>query len=270
MNQNAQSQNRGCLMIFVVLFTLWVLSRIFAAGDDDTAGREQDAPPGTQDTVAAQVAAVADSALAADAAADGEGMQVTSGGLRYTLTEAGVRVDTVGPVTGNEQPAMVTRGDSYIAIDGVRYQFREDGSIVPLDSPRVAAARPRADTADAVETVDPRAADLLSADEALWKPLKEWSGNGTRTTEKFRVGTREWRVVYSIAQATRPQSFLRVQVKNDDDRHVTSMTREGAGTDTSYVHDGPGVFFVEVNAVASRWSVRVEEKHVPAERVARP
>ncbi len=57
---------------------------------------------------------------------------------------------------------------------------------------------------------------------------------------------------------------------DDGGDRLAYAAREGEGSDTLYVARAPGVFHLDVSAASMRWTVRVEEMRLPAERIARP
>ena len=152
---------------------------------------------------------------------------------------------------------IVTGEGSYIEVNGQRITFGEDGTV-------------HIDTVDADGNVRRRpAGGFVPAAEALWKPVGRWAGTGRKSTESFRVGSNEWRIVYGGTPRREP-SWQRVSVLDSIGQQFTSARRDGAGTDTSYVHRGPGVFSLDIDGYNSRWTVAVEEKALPAERITPP
>ena len=199
-------------------------------------------------------------------------------GVRYTMGPDGIRVDTLRAGAGRGGSSIVTRGNSYIAINGVRYQFREDGSIVRIEEPARAEADDPDDSDDehAVAAADPPppppppgpADSYRAAEEALWRTVREWRGRGSRTTESFRVRGREWRLVFAAEPVGRGGGSHAVYVFNRAGRRVADASRPGRGTDTSYVHGGPGIYYLDIDGSDVRWSVAVQEKAPAAERIA--
>jgi hypothetical protein len=103
--------------------------------------------------------------------------------------------------------------------------------------------------------------------EAQWAPVGTWGGGEVnKDTESFRVRG-PWRIVFGgDSLGSSPRQDIRVMT--DSGRSVTDVRREGRGTDTSYVHAGPGTYYLEITGTDSRWTVTVEEQRPPAERSA--
>jgi hypothetical protein len=201
---------------------------------------------------------------------------VVMDGVRYTMGPNGIRVDTLHEGAGRGGSRIVTRGGSYVSINGVRYQFREDGSVVRIEETAEAADPDEsADDDRAVAAADPPAppppgpADSYrAADEALWRTVREWRGRGSRTTESFQIRAREWRLVFGAEPVGRGGGSHAVYVFNRAGRRVADASRPGRGTDTSYVHGGPGIYYLDIDGNDVRWSVAVQEKAPAAERIA--
>jgi hypothetical protein len=140
-----------------------------------------------------------------------------------------------------------------IVLDSMRFTLTGTGvTVEPVRDE--AAARGDAPTAG------------LSAEQAVWKPVKTWSDDGFRNTERFRVGTPEWRVIVEGAP-TRDEWMLRASVYGAGGRRLAYEGGDNVRGDTIYLSGGPGVFWIAMNAGSVRWTVRAEEKHLPAERV---
>ncbi|HEX2204095.1 MAG TPA: hypothetical protein VHG91_12380, partial [Longimicrobium sp.] len=116
---------------------------------------------------------------------------------------------------------------------------------------------------------------FIPASEALWAPLGRWSGSGAKATEQFRVASDEWRLVLRSRSETDAQARVEVTVLQKTRQQmggfVTYAIFRGDGTDTSYVHQPPGTYFLRVTSENARWTLTAEEKRVPAEALpARP
>lgn len=109
------------------------------------------------------------------------------------------------------------------------------------------------------------AAAAFRPEDAQWAPVGSWGGGEVnKDTEAFRVRG-PWRIVFGgDSLGSSPRQDIRVMT--DSGRSVTDVRREGRGTDTSYVHAGPGTYYLEITGTDSRWTVTVEEQRPPAER----
>ena len=112
------------------------------------------------------------------------------------------------------------------------------------------------------------AGPFLPASEAAWTRLAGWAGSGDEETERFRVGSDEWRLVVKMQKINEGGiGWILVRVMDPQRTEVARMTMMDSGTDTSYVHLRPGVYYLVVGTNSVRWSVWAEEGRLPAERV---
>ncbi len=77
-------------------------------------------------------------------------------------------------------PARVGKMEDEVIADGVRWRV-EDGRLVG--------------EREEGEAATPERPGPLSAGDAVWTTVREWSGTGFHTTESFAVRTPIWRVV---------------------------------------------------------------------------
>ncbi|HEX5725767.1 MAG TPA: hypothetical protein VFX98_09905 [Longimicrobiaceae bacterium] len=255
-------------VIFVIIVAVVMFPSLRRCSNDSD--EEAISPPPAADTFAVDtpvavdspaVAAAADSALPGPAETiigTGEGSFITVNGQRVRITGQHVEIDSSGPpVSGGLRMGP----GAEIRVGSHRLRVGSDGRL------RVDTLSAEAPVRRGTAGEDDEA--FLPAEEAVWRPVRQWSGTGDRVTESFRVASREWRIVYggTASGSTARQS---VRVLQPSGRQVASVRRDGAGTDTSYVHRGPGVFYLEIRSLASRWNVSVQEKTVPAERITPP
>jgi hypothetical protein len=149
-----------------------------------------------------------------------------------------------------------------VTMNGKRIVFGPDG----IDVDSLPAEAVGGETPD-LATNDP--AEFVPAAEAAWKPVERWSREGDYTTPPFRVRSAEWRVV-ATGRSAPPIRWRTVNVKDQFGQRVTMMRPEAPGSDTTYVHRGPGTFQIEISRFEGPWTLRVEEKMLPAERAAQP
>lgn len=109
-------------------------------------------------------------------------------------------------------------------------------------------------------------AGFIPAEEAAWREVKRWRGDGGRTTEKVRVRGGEFRVIYTANRMDNEYASLFVRVVNAEGRGVANASLRSARTDTTYVHEPTGLYYLEISGSASVWTVSVEERALQAER----
>lgn len=104
----------------------------------------------------------------------------------------------------------------------------------------------------------------VPADQAFWREVRRWSGNGSLTTQKIRIPSDEWRMIVAVTGVEGASPFINVAAVRDG-MYLGSVSRGGVGTDTTYVH-GRGTFHVEVVAAYVRWTLVVQApSRLPAE-----
>ena len=100
------------------------------------------------------------------------------------------------------------------------------------------------------------------AKQAEPKLIKEWTGNGIKTTEPFTIISRPW----VISWANNPELFdgqsmgiLQIMVystENPDFPVTIAVNSMEKGSDTSYVYE-TGTFYLTINAANTQWAVQV-------------
>ena len=111
--------------------------------------------------------------------------------------------------------------------------------------------------------------DGLPAEQGTWREVGRWRGDGSKNTQSFAIRSREWRIAYSATQTEGSRVvFLSVSVSKAGDRsRVTRASTRRAGADTTYVHEGPGRYYLEIASGGAEWEVSVHDLQLPAERV---
>jgi hypothetical protein len=97
---------------------------------------------------------------------------------------------------------------------------------------------------------------------AAWTVVKEWTGTGSKVTETFEVTSKEWRVNWSSKSTGDGLGSIGVLVFTADKKLIASATGRVGLKDTTYVHEGPGRYYVEVTAADVDWTVTVEDDKV--------
>lgn len=96
--------------------------------------------------------------------------------------------------------------------------------------------------------------------EPTWQEVKTWSGNGIKSTETFSIASKEWRIGWNATNEN-VAGILQIYVYKADGNLVTlASNQQGEGSDVSYVREGPGEFYLEINAANLDWVVTVEDK----------
>jgi hypothetical protein len=95
-----------------------------------------------------------------------------------------------------------------------------------------------------------------------WHTVRSWAGEGIRETESFHVASREWRVTWKSSGEPFPGAgILQIYVHRADGTLVTlAANKQGPGSDTSYVRDAPGQFYLSINSANTKWHVLVEDQ----------
>jgi hypothetical protein len=94
---------------------------------------------------------------------------------------------------------------------------------------------------------------------AAWTVVKEWTGTGSKVMESFDVVAKEWRVNWSATSERDGLGSISVLVFTSDKKLVASATGHVGQPDVTYVHEGPGRYYVEVRAMDASWKVTVED-----------
>ncbi len=117
---------------------------------------------------------------------------------------------------------------------------------------------------DQTTTEQPQAPN--SKPEPTWQPVKEWSGNGMKSTETFRIASREWRINWET-QNENIAGILGIYVYKADGSSQSNqmpvaipVNTQGIGKDTAYVHEGPGEFYLQISSANVDWHIIVEDQ----------
>ena len=94
---------------------------------------------------------------------------------------------------------------------------------------------------------------------AAWTLVKEWTGTGSKVTETFDVTSKEWRVNWSSNSQNSGLGSIGVLVYTADRKLIASATGRVGAPDTTYVHEGPGRYYLEVRSADVNWTVTVQD-----------
>ena len=94
---------------------------------------------------------------------------------------------------------------------------------------------------------------------AAWGVVKEWTGTGSKVMETFDITGKEWRVNWTSKPSGKDYGSFGVLVYTADKKLIGSATARVGAADTTYVHEGPGRYYVQVTAANVDWTLTVED-----------
>lgn len=108
-------------------------------------------------------------------------------------------------------------------------------------------------------TVQPAARSRQGAPSG-WRVVGSWNGSGQVQTRSFSVPSREWRIQWRASPTSDYGSVFQVYVYRADGQLVTVAANAAnrGGSQTSYVHDDYGRYYLMVNAANVNWSVQAQ------------
>jgi len=115
---------------------------------------------------------------------------------------------------------------------------------------------PLPSSTDSTEPVESTTPDLIL--------IKDWKGNGIKTTEPFTIHRQPWNIVWvNTPEIMDGESMGILQIMiyrtNEPDVPVSIAANvQQAGMDTSFIYD-TGDFFLVINAANTQWEVTVFE-----------
>lgn len=100
----------------------------------------------------------------------------------------------------------------------------------------------------------------LSAAEEEWKEIKTFSGSSDKTTEPFEVSSNRWRINWEADAGEMGIFGFFVYPEGETVSYVESVSHDGGGSDTTYIYEGSGSYYLKVLAAnLSSWAISVEE-----------
>lgn len=99
--------------------------------------------------------------------------------------------------------------------------------------------------------------------EPTWTEVASWSGSGIKNTETFQVSSREWRINWETSNENIAGIFqVLVYDANGSNQMPVSIpvNAQGVGSDTTYIREGPGAFYLEINSANVDWKITVEDQ----------
>ena len=95
-----------------------------------------------------------------------------------------------------------------------------------------------------------------------WKTIATLAGSGDKDTEDFNVPTNYWRIVYTISQEySGGYTYFRAYIHRSGEAgdSVASVELGKSGTETSYIREGPGDFWIKVvSGNVDSWTIEVQ------------
>ncbi|TCJ16766.1 hypothetical protein E0L93_08560 [Rubrobacter taiwanensis] len=95
-------------------------------------------------------------------------------------------------------------------------------------------------------------------------PVQTFTGTGNQTTPVFNITGDSFRISYTTTAGTVTGDgsqgvVFDVTVYDENDEFITSASQERAGSDSTFVNEGPGRFYLEIFSANAEWSVEVED-----------
>jgi hypothetical protein len=82
-----------------------------------------------------------------------------------------------------------------------------------------------------------------------------WTGRGAKKTEVLNITTRDWAIIWGSSG-----DLFQVYVYDANGRLVDlAVNTTGSDKDTTYMHSGPGQFYLDINAFGGQWAVSIVE-----------
>lgn len=93
-----------------------------------------------------------------------------------------------------------------------------------------------------------------------WTTIATFTGINDKNTPDFTVPTNIWRITYTVQPANAYSSFsFYLYPSGQTETFLTSVLYVASGTDTTYVHVGPGAFWLDVAAVnLISWTIQIQ------------
>jgi hypothetical protein len=112
----------------------------------------------------------------------------------------------------------------------------------------------------------------ISAQEQ-WTTIERFDGQGGKTTAAFYISGDKWRINWNVDTDVPDLAFFAFHAYPEGETifHVTSVSHQGAGSDTTYVYEGPGRYYFDVVAVnLNEWTIEVEDVVAPETEPPQP
>ncbi len=112
------------------------------------------------------------------------------------------------------------------------------------------------------EAAAPVAAAERHESVAVWRPLGQWSGRGSRQTGSFGVETGALRLRWSTSNEQRPgEGRFRVSLNSAISGRLlqTLVDTHGVASDVSFVTDDPRMSYLVIDSDGVDWTATLEE-----------
>jgi len=96
--------------------------------------------------------------------------------------------------------------------------------------------------------------------EEDYKFLMKFEGSGDKTTETFTIDSNKWRINWSVVPANEYKTMYVYVHKEGQDFSVANFSMGENNSDSYVVREGPGKFYLEVNAANLKsWTLNIEQ-----------
>jgi len=95
-----------------------------------------------------------------------------------------------------------------------------------------------------------------------WGQVQTFTGKGDKTTAPFHISGSKWRINWTV-KAEEPKYaafYLRVYREGETVGSVENISHDGVGSDTTYIYEGNGSFYIRVGAANLKsWTIEIED-----------
>jgi hypothetical protein len=95
-----------------------------------------------------------------------------------------------------------------------------------------------------------------------WTTIQTFTGTANLSTPNFSISSDYWRITYTVTSQSGQIALLDVYLYLSSAQYpnfFTYVTLNAAGTGTSYVHEGPGSFWMSVETTTDVvWTIVVQ------------
>lgn len=189
--------------------------------------------------------------------------------------------DTIKPVISISEPTQKETTESTIKIKGVatdnifikalyindeKVPFDNNGNFekdVQLNSGKNIFYIIAVDKAGNVDIEDVKIY-CKKVSEGEWTKIKEFEGSGSKKTEPFHISSNMWKIKYTATETESNFGIFGFFVKKIGDdsffEMVTGQFQSGKVDDETYIYEGDGDFYLDINSANCTWKIEVYEK----------
>lgn len=111
---------------------------------------------------------------------------------------------------------------------------------------------------------EPRPPSPPVQQEAVWAPIRSWSGQGHQQLDSFTSDTGALKIQWTAAPLDGPAdgAFLRVAIHSAISGRplMVPIDHRGAGQGTAFVSEDPRVFFAVIESRGVAWSITIHDR----------